>query len=75
MVEKNVGHRPSPYITSYVYKRRFLYTQYGLRKDGDKFKIGDSDVDVDTDGDITIKEGFNGSEGLWELLTLKTLNR
>ena len=40
----------------YVYKRRFLDTQYDILKDGDIFKIGDSAVVVDQDGDITIKE-------------------
>ena len=34
------------------------------------FLTGDSPIAVDTDGDITIKERlFNGSKGLWELLT------
>ena len=56
----------------YVYKKLFLYTQHGMRKDGDIFKIGDSSVLVDEDSDITIKEmEFRGSEGLWELLTRK----
>ena len=59
----------------YVYKRRFLGTQYGVRKDGDMFTIGDSPMVVDTGGVITIKgRVFKGSEGLWELLTHKTLN-
>ena len=50
----------------YVYKRRFLDTQYGIRKDGDTFKIGDSSVLVVQDGEITIKENeFRGSEGVW----------
>jgi hypothetical protein len=31
---------------------------------------------VDQDGDITIKENeFRGSEGLWELLTRKNVNK
>jgi len=59
----------------YVYKRRFLDTQYGIPKDGDTFKIDDSLVLVDQDGDITIKENeFRGSKGLWELLTRKNVN-
>ena len=59
----------------YVYKWRFLYTHYGVRKDGDMYMIGDSPIAVDTDGDITIKERvFKGSKGLWELLTLKKVN-
>jgi hypothetical protein len=58
----------------YVYKRRFLDTQYGIRKDGDTFNIGDSPMLVDQDGDITIKENeCRGSEGLWELLTRKNV--
>ena len=51
----NVGSVASPYLMPYVYKRRFLYTQYGIVKDGDLFKLGDSGVVVDTESDITIK--------------------
>ena len=72
---ENVGSVTSPYLMSYVYKRRFHDSQYGKPKDGDTFKIGDSPVLVDQDGDITIKENeFRGSEGLWELLTRKNVN-
>ena len=49
----------------YVYKGRYLDTLYCMRKDGDTFKIGYSEVLLDQDGDITIKEKeFRGSEGL-----------
>ena len=59
----------------YVYKKRFFDTQYGVRKDGDMFMIGDSPIVVDTDGDITINERvFKGLKGLWELLTRKKVN-
>ena len=64
----NVGSVASPYLMPYVYKRRFLDTQYGIRKDGDTFKIGDSPVLVDQNGDITIKEtefqGFRRAVGI-----------
>ena len=47
-----------------------------MRKEGEKFKIGDSTVLVDQDGDITIKEKeFRGPESLWELLTPKRVNK
>jgi hypothetical protein len=37
--------------------------------------IGDSQVFVNTDGNITIKNTrFKGTEGLWELLTRKNVN-
>ena len=58
-----------------MHKRRFIDTQYGVRKDGDMFMIGDSPIVVHTVGDITIKDRvFKGSKGLWELLTRKKVN-
>ena len=69
---ENVGPVARPHMMPYVYKRRFLDTQYGIRKDGDIFKFCDSAV-LDQDGYITINENeFRGSEGLWELLTYKS---
>jgi hypothetical protein len=60
----------------YVYNGRFLDTQYGIRKEVDTFQIGDSPVLVDHDVDIKIKENeFRGSEGLWQLLTRKNVNK
>ena len=71
--KENVGSLASPYLMPYVYKRRFLVRQYGVRKDGYIFKIGDSPVLVDQD--ITIKENdFRGSEWLWEFLSRKKVN-
>ena len=58
-----LGSVASPQLMPYVYKRRFLDTQYGMRKDGDIFNIGDSAVLVDQDCDFTVKEkGYRGSE-------------
>jgi len=53
---ENLSSVANPYLMPYIYKRLCLYTQYGLRKDGDIFKIGDFSVLVDQEGDITIKE-------------------
>jgi len=62
---ENLGSVPSIYLMPYLYKRRFLNTQFGIRKDGDTFKIVDSQVLVDQDGYITIKENeFRCSEVL-----------
>ena len=61
----NVGPVASPYLMHYVHKGRFLDTQYGVRKDGDMFMIGDSPIVGDTGGDITIKDRmFKGFKGL-----------
>jgi len=60
---------------SYVYKRHFVETQYGVRKDGDMFMMADSSILVNAGGDITVKEReFNLLKGLWELLTRKKVN-
>jgi len=72
---ENVGPVANPYLMPSVYKRRFLDMNYGVRKEGNVFMIGDSPVLVDTIGDITIKDRvFKGSKGLWELLTRKNMN-
>jgi len=58
-----------------MYKRRFLDTHYGVRKNVDMFMIGYSPIVVDTGGDITIKERvFKGTKGLWEMLARKKVN-
>jgi len=72
---ENVGNIASPYIVPYFHNKRFLDTQYGIRKVGVSFTIGDSAVLVDTDRDITIKEQeFRGTKGLWGLLTRNNVN-
>jgi len=72
---ENISPVASPYLMPYVYEGRILDTQYGIRKDGDMFIIGDSPIVVDTSGDITIKNRvFKGSKGLWELLKRKKVN-
>jgi len=69
---EKVGSVASPYLMPYVYNRCFLDIQYGVRKDGDIFMIGDSLVVVNTGCDITIKERvIKGSKCLWELFTRK----
>jgi len=64
------------YLNPYLHKSSFLDTQYGIRKEGDVFMIGDSQVSVDTDSDITNKgKHFRGTQGLWELLTRRKIQR
>ena len=62
------------YLTPYLYKRSFLDTQYGIRKEGDVFMIGDSSLTVDSESDIMIKgKDFRGTRGLWELMTRRNV--
>ena len=73
---ENLGPVAGLYLVPYLYKSRFHDTQYGTRKDGDTFKIGDSKLLVHQDGDITIKKNeFRGSEWLWDILTCKNVNK
>jgi hypothetical protein len=63
-----------------VYKKppSYLDTQYGIRKEGDQFKLGNSVFGIDTEGNIYIGEPgikFNATPGLWELLTRKKVDR
>ena len=52
-----------------------LDTQYGIRRDGDNFNIGNSNVTVDNMSNITIKgKQFKGTEDLWKLLTRKNID-
>jgi hypothetical protein len=72
---RHFGPTASPYMTSYVYDKDFLDKHYGIRKEGEKYKIGDSAVTIDTNSDIYVKrKRFAGTEGLWELLTKKKPN-
>jgi hypothetical protein len=49
---------------------RFRDKQYGIRKEGNTLMIGNSVVDLDTQGVITVKgKPFKLTSGLWELLT------
>ena len=72
---ENVGPIASPYIVTYIYKRRYLDTRYSIRKEGDWFNVGDSTLLVHTDSDITNKgKEFRGTIGLWELLLRKNVD-
>jgi len=69
------GPIASPYLSPYVHKSGILDAEYGLRKVGDRFFIGNSDVSVDTNSDFYIRnKRFKGTRGLWELLTRKKVN-
>jgi hypothetical protein len=47
---------------------RLLDTKYGIRKNGNNFKIGNSTVIVDNMSNLTIKgKQFKGTEDLWIL--------
>ena len=72
---KSFGVIASPYLSPYVHKRGVLDSEYGMRKVGDKFFIGNSDMTVDTNSDFYKRnKHFKGTRGLWELFTPKKVN-
>ena len=67
------GATASPFLFSP--NTRLLDTQYGIRKDGDNLKIGNSNVTVDSSSNIIIRgKQFEGIEDLWKLLTRKNVD-
>jgi hypothetical protein len=73
--EYSFGSTASPELAPYAYESDSLDRQYGLRKDGDKYRIGNSTVTIDGDSNIYLKDKqFKATEGLWELLTRKKPN-
>ena len=62
----------SPFLS---HETRLLDTKYGIRKDVDSFKIGNSTVIVENMSNLNIKgRQFKGTEDLWKLLTRKKVN-
>jgi len=56
--------------------RNAVSIQYGIRRDGDLFMIGDSQVGVDRDGNFHINNvELPATKGLWELLTRKRVDK
>jgi hypothetical protein len=73
--EYSFGLTASPYLAPYAHESDSLVKEYGLRNDGDKYRIGNSTVTIDADSNIYIKDKhFKGTEGLWDLLTRKKPN-
>jgi len=66
------GEIASPFLSP---DTRLLDTQYGIRKEGDNFKIGNSTVIIDNISNLSIKgKQFKGMVDLWKLLTRKNVN-
>lgn len=61
-------------VTDAPFGGPYLDPQYGIRKEGDTYMIGDSDVTMYDDGDFSIKgREFRGSPGLWDLLSSRNV--
>ena len=73
--KKQYGPLASPFLSPYLKESRLLDTEYGIRREGEDFKIGNATVTVDNMSNLTIKgKHFKGTEDLWTLLTRKNVN-
>ena len=61
------GETASPYLTAYLYNRRFLDKDYGIRKEEDgTFMLGNSPVSVDAQSNVIVHDKlYRGTTGLW----------
>ena len=61
----------SKYLSKYLSHDATVDKTYGVRSENNKFYIGNKEVEIAND-DVTIGEKtFIGTDGLWQLLTLK----
>ena len=74
--EKQFGSVASPYITSYVFHASDVDRDYGMRRDPNgKFRIGNANVEIDSDSNVIVKGvSYKSTKCLFELLTRKKVD-
>lgn len=65
------GLLASDYLGNYLSKTSLTDTTYGIRREINKFFIGNKEVEIANDDIIIGDKTYKGTKGLWELLTLK----
>ena len=72
---KSFGEIASPYLAPSVHKKGLLDAEYGLRKVGNRFFMGNCDVVVDSNIEVCIRDMHSkGTRGHWEQLTRKRVD-
>jgi hypothetical protein len=62
----------SPFESPYLKDSKLLDTQYGIRREGDNFKIGNATFTIDNMSNLIVKgKQFKATEDLW---TRKNVN-
>ena len=66
-----------PYIASYVFHAADVDKDYGMRRDADgTYRIGHSAAQIDRNSNVIVQcVPYKGTEGLFELLTRKKVDR
>ena len=63
------------FLSPHLKDTKLLDTRYGIRREGEHLKIGNSTVTVDNASNLIVRgKQFKGTEGLWTLLTRKDVN-
>jgi hypothetical protein len=72
-----IGTIEKNYLFQYLRGEGSNDTVYGIRRETEEvFKIGDSTISVEANRDVTIRcETYEGTEGLWKLLTKTRVDR
>ncbi|ELT95233.1 hypothetical protein CAPTEDRAFT_66092, partial [Capitella teleta] len=66
-----IGNIAASYLRKFATKKD-ADTTYGIRNEGEKFFIGDTEIDVNDNNIIVGDKEYEGSPGLWELIVMKT---
>ena len=74
---RHFGKIARTYVTSYLYNRAFLDTDFGIPKDADgQFRIGKSSIEIEENSDVFVEGNtYSGRPGLFELLTRQKVNK
>ena len=65
----------SPFLSPYLKDTKLLDTRYGIRREGDHFKIGNATVTIDNMSNLIVRgKQFKGTEDLWTILTRNDVN-
>lgn len=65
------GKLAAEYLSTYLSRNNLSDTTYGIRNDKGKFYIGNKEIEIFNDNITIGDKSFEGTRGLWELLTLK----
>ena len=71
---RKFGHIAGKYLSPYVKKQHDVDPIFGIRRENEGFKIGQSDVSVSDNKLFVDGVPYEGTEGLWELVTKKDVD-
>lgn len=70
-ITEQFGNIAESYMSLFENKSHSIDNVFGIRKDENQFKIGEKPVFVNENNVIVDNEAYEGTPGLWELLTKK----